>query len=120
MRRDKKIEVRVSPTELMQIKRHFGNDNISDYVRNHLLEISEDSKVDTSNEQDLFELFKSFLNDDKVAKDIFIKFAKETDLGSCEDVISTNSDEPLVWYQGKQITYSELEKIEREYKEKNK
>ena len=32
MKRDKKIEVRVSPLELMQIKKHFKGANISDYV----------------------------------------------------------------------------------------
>ena len=31
----------------------------------------------TSNQTDLYELFKEFLNDDKVAKDIFTRFAKE-------------------------------------------
>lgn len=127
MRRDKKIEVRVSPIELMQIKNHFNNENInlSDYIRNHLLQISENSKIDTSNEQDLYELFKQFLNDDKVAKDIFIKFAKETNLGDCTNDVVTNSydddetDEVMVWWEGKQIPYSKLKEIEKEY-EKNK
>ena len=119
MRRDKWIDVRVSATEMLQIKRHFKNENISDYIRNHLLEISADSKVDTSNEQDLYELFKQFLNDDKVAKDIFIKFAKETNLGNCDDIVVTNDDEPLVWWEGKQIPYSKLKEIEEEFN-KNK
>ena len=119
MRRDKRIDVRVSATEMLQIKRHFKNENISDYIRNHLLEISADSKVDTSNEQDLYELFKQFLNDDKVAKDIFIKFAKETNLGNCDDIVVTNDDEPLVWWEGKQIPYSKLKEIEEEFN-KNK
>lgn len=119
-KRDKKIEVRVSPGELLQIKRYFGNDNISDYVRNHLLEISKDSAIDTTNEQDLYELFKSFLSDDKVARDIFTRFAKETDLGSCDDIINNDNDEPLVWYMGKQVTYSELEKLQKEYEKNNK
>lgn len=116
MRRDKKIEVRVSPVELMQIKKHFSKEdiNLSDYIRNHLLKISEGSKIDTSNEQDLYELFKQFLNDDKVAEDIFFKFA-ETNLGNCDDIVVTD-DERLVWYNGKQITYSELIKLEDEYK----
>ena len=116
MKRDKKIEIRVSPIELMQIKNYFKDKNISDYVRTHLLEISKECEIDTSNEKDLYELFKSFLNDDKVAKDIFTKFAKETNLGSFEDVKSNNCDENLVWYNGKQITYDELKKIEDEYK----
>ena len=74
MKRDKKIEVRVSPLELMQIKKHFKGANISDYVRTHLLEVSKDCALDTSNQTDLYELFKEFLNDDKVAKDIFTRF----------------------------------------------
>lgn len=117
MKRDKKIEVRVSPIELMQIRNYFGSENISDYVRTHLLELSKDCAIDTSNQEDLYELFKSFLNDDKVAKDIFTRFAKETELGSFEDVKS-NDDGNLVWYQGKQITYDELKKIEDEFNKK--
>lgn len=116
MKRDKKIEVRVSPVELMQIKKHFKGANISDYVRTHLLEVSKDCALDTSNQTDLYELFKEFLSDDKVAKDIFTRFAKESELGSFEDVSDNETDEALVWYQGKQITYSELKKIEDEYK----
>ena len=118
MKRDKRIDVRVSASEMLQIKRHFQNENISDYIRNHLLEISEDSKVDTNNEQDLYELFKQFLSDDKVAKDIFTKFAKETNLGDCTNDVVTNScadDEPLVWWKGEQIPYSKLKEIEEEY-----
>lgn len=120
-KRDKKIEVRVSPGELLQIKRHFGNDNISDYVRNHLLEISKDSAIDTTNEQDLFELFKSFLNEDKVARDIFTRFAKETNLGSCDDIINTNTDddEVMVPWQGKMIPYSKLKELEQEERKQN-
>ncbi|MEG0022348.1 MAG: hypothetical protein RR745_05740 [Bacilli bacterium] len=116
MARDKRIDVRVSIAEMMQIKRHFGNENVSDYVRNHLLEISQDSKVDTSNEEDLYELFKQFLGDDKVAKDIFTRFAKETNMGDCTDVVSTKNDSELVWWQGKQITYDELKELEKGYK----
>lgn len=117
MKRDKKIEVRVLPVELMQIKKHFGGANISDYIRTHLLEISKDCSIDTSNEKDIYELFKSFLSDDKVAKDIFLRFVKESEIGSFEDVSNSNeTDEGLVWYNGKQITYSELKKIEAEYK----
>lgn len=120
-KRDKKIEVRVSPGELLQIKRHFGNDNISDYIRNHLLEISKDSAIDTTNEQDLFELFKSFLNEDKVARDIFTRFAKETDLGSCDDIINTNTDddEVMVPWQGEMIPYSKLKELEQEERKQN-
>lgn len=117
MKRDKKIEVRVSPIELMQIKKHFKGSNISDYIRTHLLEVSKDCALDTSNEKDLYDLFKEFLNDEKVAKDIFTRFAKESELGSFEDVSNSNeADEDLVWYNGKQITYSELKKMEDEYK----
>lgn len=116
MRRDKRIEVRVSPLELMQIKRYFQNENVSDYVRNHLLEISKDCAIDTSNQEDLYELFKSFLSDDKVAKDIFTRFAKENELGSFEDVSNSNeTSENLVWWNGKQIPYDELKKIEEEF-----
>lgn len=113
MKRDKRIDVRVSATELLQIKRYFGNENISDYIRKHLLEISKDSKVDTSNEQDLYELFKQFLSDEKVSKDIFTKFAKETNLGGCTNVVSA-CEEELAWYMGKQIKYSELVELQRE------
>lgn len=113
MKRDKKIEVRVSPIELMQIKRYFKGSNISDYIRTHLLEVSKDCALDTSNEKDMYELFKEFISDDKVARDIFIKFAKN--LGDCDDILVTG-DDGLVWYNGKQITYSELKKLEDEYK----
>lgn len=117
MKRDKKIEVRVSSVELMQIKKHFRGANISDYIRTHLLEISKDCALDISNEKDLYELFKEFLSDEKVAKDIFTRFAKESDLGSFEDISNINEvDEGLIWYNGKQITYNELKKIEDEYK----
>ena len=116
MKRDKRIDVRVSLSELMQIKSYFKDENISDYVRNHLLDISKDCQIDTSNEADLFELFKAFLNEDSVAKDIFTRFAKETSIGGCTDTVRTNNyDEPMVWYMGKQISYSELEKLQNEY-----
>ncbi len=113
MKKDKRIDVRVSASELLQIKRHFGQQNVSDYVRNHLLEISKDSAIDTSNQEDLYELFKAFMSDEKVAKDIFNRFAKESGLGSCTDVVGTDTDELMVNVNGVMMTYSEAVELDR-------
>ncbi len=116
MKRDKKIEVRVTPMELLQIKRHFGDGELSKHVRDYLLELTKECKVDVTDEVDMYELFKAFLSEDKTSRDIFTKFVRENDLGSFEDVTdSKETDETLVWYQGKKITYTELKRIEDEF-----
>lgn len=119
-KRDKKIEIRVSSMELYQIKKHFGKENVSNYVRNHLLEISSDSAIDTTNEDDIFAMFQYFLQQDETASEIFCKFISKMNLGELADIDEEeDDDEPMTWYMGKKIKYSELEKLEREFKENN-
>lgn len=120
MKRNKKIEVRVTELERIQINRYFKREGIklSDYIRNHLLELTKDCALDTSNEKDVFEMFKEYLGDDKVAKDIFTRFAKS----SLEDEYFDDEEEydnNMVFYNGKKITYEELQQIEAEYRKQN-
>lgn len=117
-KRDKRLEIRLSAMELYQIKKYFGKESISTYVRNHLLEISSECSVDTTNEEDIFEMFRYYISQDETANEIFEKFIKKMDLGELAD-IEEEEEENMVWFGGKKITYSELRRLEDEERKKN-
>lgn len=117
-KRDKRLEIRLSAMELYQIKKYFGKESISTYVRNHLLEISSECSVDTTKEEDIFEMFRYYISQDETANEIFEKFIKKMDLGELAD-IEEEEEENMVWFGGKKITYSELRRLEDEERKKN-
>lgn len=115
-KRDKKLEVRLSSIELYQIKKYFGKESISTYIRNHLLEISNECSIDTTKEEDIFEMFQYYLSQNETAMEIFEKFIKKMNLGELANIEDDEEcEEGMVWYQGKKITYSELKRLEDEY-----
>ena len=119
-KRDKRLEVRLSAMELYQIKKFFGKESISTYVRNHLLEISNECSVDTTNEEDIFQMFQYYLAQDDTANEIFAKFINKMNLGELANIEDDeDEDEHMVWYQGKKITYGELERLEKEYRQQH-
>lgn len=120
-KRDKRLEVRLSAMELYQIKKFFGKQSISTYVRNHLLEISNECSIDTTSEEDIFEMFQYYLAQDETANEIFAKFIGKMNLGELANIDDEEDeeDEHMVWFQGKKITYSELERLEKEYRQQH-